>query len=94
MLVSSGEYIVKVFLKYNTGEHKVTGIFVHVTYKIPDSCVWQSKSEFHLVSRFYLITVLNNIQNNLLSIISPLCRMLQIFLANIRRVHDIPNLYQ
>ena len=25
--------IVKVFLKYNTGEHKVTGIFVRVTYK-------------------------------------------------------------
>ncbi len=33
------EYIVKVFLKYNTGDHKVTGIFVHVMiYKIPDSC--------------------------------------------------------
>jgi len=35
----SGEYIVKVFIKNITGEHKVTGIFVRVTYKIPDSCV-------------------------------------------------------
>ena len=37
--IYSGEYVGKVFLKYNTGEHKVAGIFVRVTHKIPDSCV-------------------------------------------------------
>ena len=42
--IYSGEYIVKVFLKYNTGEHKVTGIFVRVTYKIPVKvkCSWSN----------------------------------------------------
>jgi hypothetical protein len=37
LIISNYYYIVN--FKYNTGEHKVTGIFVLVTYKIPDSCV-------------------------------------------------------